>query len=915
MFGQWLFARRPVSKPRPLSRRRPPGVERLETRDVPSGLSAAVAFTDSNDWGSGFTGNMSIANTGSTAIKGWALQFDFAASITTIWNATVVSHAGNHYVLDDMGYNAAILAGQNVSFGFNGSPGGHPAPPANYVLNGVALGGQSANQPPTVATPATASSNPVTGTTVNLSVLGADDGGESHLTYTWAATGNSPAGVTFSANGTNAAKNTTATFVKAGAYSFTVTITDAGGLSATSSVNDTVSQTLTSVVVSPASARVVAGGTQPFTATADHQFGNALATQPAWAWSATGGTISPAGLFSAPSAAGSATVQASAGGVSGAAAVSVVAAGVNPGATATFAVTDNWGSGYTGYVTLTNTGASPINGWTLQFDLAATITAMWNATLLSHSGNHYVLQDAGYDATIAAGASVQIGFNASPATNPAPANYVLNGVPLGGAPAAPPTISIGNVTVSEPAPGSAPDFFQTSGNQVLDVNGTPVRIAGVNWFGFETSTFVADGLWARNYQDMMNQMVQLGFNTIRIPYSEDIFNPANVPNSINYSLNPDLQGLSSLQILDKIVAYAGKIGLRIILDEHSAMHDDASNEQLWYIPGSSVYTQQAWINDWVALAQRYAGNPTVIGADLHNEPHGIATWGDGNPATDWRLAAEQAGDAILQANPNWLIFVEGIQTYAGQSDWWGGNLMGAGQYPVVLNVPNRVVYSPHDYPSSVSNQPWFGAANYPNNLPSVWNQFWGYLYRQNIAPVWLGEFGSLLQSTSDQQWYQQITAYLANTSSSSTVAHAQGIGWTWWSWNPNSGDTGGILQSDWTTVNQNKVNGLIPIEFVMPPAGGAATVTATFTVTLSAPCAQPVTVAYATADGTAKQGKDYVATSGTLTFAPGQTQLTISVTVLADALNTSGLTFLVDLTDPVNATLVGNGQATGTITA
>jgi len=125
----------------------------------------------------------------------------------------------------------------------------------------------------------------------------------------------------------------------------------------------------------------------------------------------------------------------------------------------------------------------------------------------------------------------------------------------------------------------------------------------------------------------------------------------------------------------------------------------------------------------------------------------------------------------------------------------------------------------------------------------------------------------------------------------------------------------GILQSDWTTVNQNKVNGLIPIEFVMPPAGGAATVTATFTVTLSAPCAQPVTVAYATADGTAKQGKDYVATSGTLTFAPGQTQLTISVTVLADALNTSGLTFLVDLTDPVNATLVGNGQATGTITA
>ena len=81
------------------------------------------------------------------------------------------------------------------------------------------------------------------------------------------------------------------------------------------------------------------------------------------------------------------------------------------------------------------------------------------------------------------------------------------------------------------------------------------------------------------------------------------------------------------------------------------MASDNANEQLWYIPGSTVYTQQAWINDWVALAQRYAGNPTVIGADLHNEPHGIATWGDGNPATDWRLAAEAAGNAILAANP------------------------------------------------------------------------------------------------------------------------------------------------------------------------------------------------------------------------------------------------------------------------
>ena len=203
---------------------------------------------------------------------------------------------------------------------------------------------------------------------------------------------------------------------------------------------------------------------------------------------------------------------------------------------------------------------------------------------------------------------VSFGFQASPGNVTAatsPANYILNGIPLSGGSgqgATTPTISVSNVTVSEPTGSGSADFFHTSGNQILDVNGKPVQINAVSWFGFETTTYVVDGLWARNWQSMMNQMVQLGFNTIRIPYSEDIFNSANAPNSINYQLNPDLQGLSSLQILDKIVNYAGQIGLRIILDQHSAMAGDNANEQLWYIPGSTVYTQQAWINDWVSLA-------------------------------------------------------------------------------------------------------------------------------------------------------------------------------------------------------------------------------------------------------------------------------------------------------------------------
>lgn len=139
------------------------------------------------------------------------------------------------------------------------------------------------------------------------------------------------------------------------------------------------------------------------------------------------------------------------------------------------------------------------------------------------------------------------------------------------------------------------------------------------------------------------------------------------------------------------------------------------------------------------------------------------------------------------------------------------------------------------------------------------------------------------------------------------------MSWTFWSWNPNSGDTGGILQDDWTTVNQNKLQGLVPLKFSLPPAGGPATSTASFTITLSAASTLPVTISYATANGTAVAGRDYVGSSGTVTFAPGQTQTTVTVTVLADPLASTDLTFYVNLSNPLNSVLGGSGIGTATI--
>jgi endoglucanase len=85
-------------------------------------------------------------------------------------------------------------------------------------------------------------------------------------------------------------------------------------------------------------------------------------------------------------------------------------------------------------------------------------------------------------------------------------------------------------------------------------------------------------------------------------------------------------------------------------------------------------------------------------------------------------------------------------------------------------------------------------------MPGVWGRNWGYLFNKNVAPVWVGEFGTTLASTTDQTWLRALVQYLRPTQQNG----ADSFEWTFWDWNPNSGDTGGILKDDWSTVDTVK---------------------------------------------------------------------------------------------------------------
>jgi hypothetical protein len=219
--------------------------------------------------------------------------------------------------------------------------GGEPASPGSISLSGLQTtpdNGQgdtstagSTGQPvgvvvspgPTIDAPASASPPEVTGTTATLSVAADMDGEDSNLSDYWGVTA-IPRGApfpSFSANNDDRdGSTTTVTFYQAGRYTFNVDVygvRDGAVVYASSSVSVTVDQTLTSISVAPGPFALAAGQSRALTATAMDQFGQPMLDQPAPSWSATAGTVTSSGVFTAPLDGETARVTAAVGSIVG----------------------------------------------------------------------------------------------------------------------------------------------------------------------------------------------------------------------------------------------------------------------------------------------------------------------------------------------------------------------------------------------------------------------------------------------------------------------------------------------------------------------------------------------------------------------------------------------------------------------
>jgi hypothetical protein len=421
----------------------------MEVRLVPSGVTAAFAVTQ--DWGSGFQASMTLTNTQATPVNNWSLAFDYSATITQIWNATIVSHVGNHYVIAGDAWDSSLAGNSSVAFGFNGSPGHATAAPVNYALNGVPLsgGGNVPPPPPALSISNVTVAEPTIGTasasfTVSLSAAAVSTVTVNYTT----ANGSARAGTDYNAT------SGTLTFA-AGQTSNTVTVQVIPDKALTT--NETFGLDLSN----------------PVGVTLAQAVGTATIDAPP--------IPPPPPPVTSP----------------------------NMG-TASFQVTNDWGVGFQGQITVTNTSKTPWAAWTLTFNFPYQITSVWDASLFSHIGTQYVIQNASYDGALAPGASVSFGFTGTPGnvTGGISGASVRYGVPVDHPPVAvnasawtPPATA---VAIPVPANDSDPDgdlitlLSSTQGQHgsvAVNSNGTLIYTPAAGFTGTDTFSYtIGDGL-------------------------------------------------------------------------------------------------------------------------------------------------------------------------------------------------------------------------------------------------------------------------------------------------------------------------------------------------------------------------------------------------------------------------------------
>ncbi len=299
-------------------------------------------------------------------------------------------------------------------------------------------------------------------------------------------------------------------------------------------------------------------------------------------------------------------------------------------------------------------------------------------------------------------------------------------------------------------------FVRTSGPEIVDGNGKPLMLRGINlgnWFEPEGYMFHFDNgpqspreiedfteeligpekseafwkKWRETYitEADIDRLKELGFNSVRVPIHWKFFDGDNA---------------EGFELMDRLVRWARKDGIYVVIDLHCApggqtgTNIDDSDGYPWLY--SDAAAQAHTIAIWRRIAKHYANEPIVLGYDLLNEPiphfAQVQRYNKDLEPLYRRIAA-----AVRAADPNHVLILGGAQ--------WDSNFKVFGQ-PFDKNV----VYTFHKYWTATD--------------ASVIREYLNYRDKYHV-PIWLGESGE-----NKDEWIAAFTKTLEDNH----------VGWCFW---------------------------------------------------------------------------------------------------------------------------------------
>ncbi|MFR9732035.1 glycoside hydrolase family 5 protein [Saccharopolyspora sp. MS10] len=358
--------------------------------------------------------------------------------------------------------------------------------------------------------------------------------------------------------------------------------------------------------------------------------------------------------------------------------------------------------------------------------------------------------------------------------------------------------------------------LHTEGSEIVDADGNTFKLKSGNWHGAsgtwngsgdiedaanhhdgENSNGIPLGLDRAPMGEIVDSFQELGLNSVRLPFSNDLIDEAEPVPDAAVAANPELRGKTRLEIYDAAVEALTGSGLAVILNNHTNTERwccGTDGNERW----NSNQSDQEWEEDWLFMAGRYRDNARVVGADLYNEVRRDVlddpNWGLGDEH-DWFAASQRAGDRILdEANPNLLIIIEGI-------NWTGIPVDGfPHERPTLepvrelsheLSKPGKLVYSAHFYGYTGPNHSGatgVGETTDPRYQDFSRDELYEVLRRQAFfvteegqpytAPLWISEFGVGRgeQDEKARAWFENFTDFLVENDAN--FAYWPLVGWS-----------------------------------------------------------------------------------------------------------------------------------------